>query len=868
MKVLLFLYLASIVVASGKHYKLFVLTGQSNSLGTTAGGEADPTSGSDPADQHVKFFWHNVVDAAESLGDSGGVWTSLQDQQGGKYPVSATHWGPEINFARTIYRAGVRDFGIIKASRGGGGNTNWSKSSGGHMYSHVKATVDAATAALVAAGDSFDIVGFLYVQGESDSGAEAGISDGRLDELISNLRADLTKASSMHAVIGGIGAAGGNRNTVREKQADLADRDATIGYFENLDLQGQLYDNLHFDKDAKLTIGKRFAGSFLKAGVVAPDYGKLVFVGDSITQGGLGYPSYRYEVFKHLVDAGAGYTFAGSVTGAYQNNGGSTPSYLGNFFLNSHEGHFGWRAFWENGRVALPSSRRSGNRGEGTVLNWTGQAAQYSLDALGNLVAYPDPGASGSGNTGTTYIPDTVVIMIGINDLAGGGTPAQLRDDMATMIDQYRAANDEVRIFLSHVLYTNQAASLQTNVDVFNALLQPLADSKNAVMATSPVWLIDASTGFDPVAMTHDNVHPNAEGEKYVGFRMAEGLGLSPKEAIAPIFPAMEKLDLDVCFQGNEIFNGTSYINGWTEVTGAATTESLVGSVLNRNHINGAGEWLEGIGSSKDGGATTWNSDNNGDWTFEVEMKFQANPAGFAIWLGTDTHRVIVEVYGDRTQDNGNDVFSVPGNNLDGRFHKWRIVNESGASRYHVWRDGERLTPVDGSGYDGTDSDSRIVLGDRTGGAFGNNYNVEIASVCYDQSGGYLPHGADIDGDGMSDAFEYEFFQSLTEGLPGDDSDDDGQSNLQEYLADTDPLDKESVFTVCGIGEFEGKVRVTVNSASDRRIYGLYQSSDLGVSDPWALIAGPFPGSNGSLSLDDPEVMNERSFYRVSVALP
>ena len=100
------------------HIRLFVLTGQSNSLGTTAGGEADPSPGSDPADDAIKFFWHNVADASTSLGDSGGVFTTLQEQQGGYYADSATHWGPEIGFARTLYRAGVRNFGVIKAARG------------------------------------------------------------------------------------------------------------------------------------------------------------------------------------------------------------------------------------------------------------------------------------------------------------------------------------------------------------------------------------------------------------------------------------------------------------------------------------------------------------------------------------------------------------------------------------------------------------------------------------------------------------------------------------------------------------------------------------------------------------------------------
>ncbi len=143
---ILFLLLLAALPARAAHYKLFVLTGQSNSLGTTNAGEADPTSGTDPADSHIKFFWNNIADPTHPIGDSGGVFTSLQDQQGGYYAGSATHWGPEINFGRTLYRAGVRDFGIIKASRGGGGNSFWLKSATDHhMYTHVVDTVTTAT---------------------------------------------------------------------------------------------------------------------------------------------------------------------------------------------------------------------------------------------------------------------------------------------------------------------------------------------------------------------------------------------------------------------------------------------------------------------------------------------------------------------------------------------------------------------------------------------------------------------------------------------------------------------------------------------------------------------------------------------------
>lgn len=203
--------------AMADHVRLFVLTGQSNSLGTTAAGEADVSPGSDPADAHVRFFWHNRADAVTSLGDSGGVFVPLQAQQGGYYSGSATHWGPEIAFGRTLYRAGVRNFGIIKASRGGGGNTLWSKDDGGHMYSHLVSTVQAATDALVADGHTFEIAGLLYVQGESDGAAEADIAGQRFKKFVENLRSDLPEAAGMRAVIGGIAAAGGTRDTVRAR---------------------------------------------------------------------------------------------------------------------------------------------------------------------------------------------------------------------------------------------------------------------------------------------------------------------------------------------------------------------------------------------------------------------------------------------------------------------------------------------------------------------------------------------------------------------------------------------------------------------------------------------------------------------------
>ncbi|SHK20106.1 protein of unknown function [Rubritalea squalenifaciens DSM 18772] len=850
--------------ALAEHYKLFVLTGQSNSLGVTNFGEADPTSGSDPADDHVKFYWHNVASATTSLGDSGGVFTSLQDQQGGYYPGSATHWGPEIEFSRTLYRAGVRNFGIIKASRGGGGNTLWSKSAGGHMYSHVVDTVTAATTTLTSNGDTFEIVGLLYVQGESNTSTEASIADTRFTELITSLRSDLPNATNMYGVIGGITAAGSSRDTTRAKHASLAAGDATISYIDNLDLElGG--DNLHLTKAAKIRSGERFAQEFFAQNIVSRWYGKLAFIGDSITQGGAGHSSYRYQIFKNLAEksvpknATTGYQFVGSVTGAYQNNPGSTADHNGQSFDNIHDGHWGWRAFWENARVPLPSGRyNTNNLGQGTLLNWTGQSLTFETSDAPTTKAY----------TGTTYTPDTASILIGINDLAGGSSPTQVRDDISLMIDQLQAANPNVSIFLNHVLHTNQAASLQTNVDTTNGLLQALADSKTT--ATSSVWVCDPSTGFDPVTMTHDNVHPNLTGEIYVAARIAARLGLTetPENEAADNSPPHEEKDCSTFsnkYEGNEIYDGSNYINSWTEVTPADTAESLVGdgTDLRRDHTGyTGGAWLEGTN-------TGWSANNDSNWTLEIRMKVTSAANGIALWLGTGNDIAMPVIYDDRTTSFST-RYDVAHTNNDGAYHTFRVANDANNNVYHLWRDGVRLTPVAGVSYDSTSNDERLIIGDTTSGSLGDNYNVDIDYICYDQTGAYLPIHADTDGDGISDSWEYQYYGDILSADASADEDKDDKTTLQEFLANTDPMDNSSrlhpdTFSWDQSGNFSTSVY-----SSSIRLYSLYTSTDLGKSDPWTLVDGPKQGNDTFLILQDTTSGNSATqrFYRIEASLP
>lgn len=778
------------------HYKVFVLTGQSNSLGTTNGTETDTSPGADAADSRVRFFWHNVADATTSIGNSNGTFTTLQAQQGAYYAGSATHWGPEIGFARTLVRAGVENLAIIKASRGGGGNTHWSKTAGGHMYAHIVSTVQAAASAFNATGDTFEIAGLLYLQGESDSTAEASLAGSRLAELVDNLRTDLPNASTMRCVIGGIAAAGTTRDTVRTNQSAAAASSTIIDDFSNLDLQSQVTDGLHFNRSAKLRIGSRFALSFLSNGTLARRYGKLTFIGDSITQGGNGdRPSYRYQVFKRLASAGVpvnpaiGYKFTGSVTGPQTTPVLTTPDVNGQSFENIHDGHYGWRASWINGRIRLPADRRSNNRGEGTLLNWTGQASPqtYAISNPDSTVPYPDPAASTTGNTGTIYQPDTAVIMAGINDLADDNNSApQLITDTGTLIDQLRAANPSVRIFVNQLLHTNQTTAMRNAVDSFNSQLPALALAKNAASTTSPVWIIDANLGFNPVTMTYDNIHPNATGETQVGDRIAAALGVieEPTAAAASPPPSIEgnSSSFNSRFEGNEIWNGSAFVNGWTEAGGALTKSLPATTDLRIVHPSTNGRWLEGTNAG-------WSPIASGSWTLETRILCTANANGFALWLGTGTRRIIVEFHGNRIQDHadGGQTFIVPSNNLDGIPHILRIVHDAPNARYHVFRDGVRLSPIDGTPYDQTATDSRLILGDYTSGTFGNLFDVTIDHVRFTNSA-LIPPGTDADADGMPDAWEYQYFGTLTGASASGNPDDDAYTNLQEHQNGTNPI--------------------------------------------------------------------------------
>ena len=264
---------------------VYILTGQSNALGTTfdeGATAAEYGPGTDPADANTQFFWSNV-DAVNTAyppllyGDSAGVITTLQMQQGFNHPLEydPTFWGPEFGFARTLATVGQSNILIIKAARGGGGNTWWDKAAfdanpnSGHMWGAVRDSVDTALTAAQNAGYQLQVRGLLYEQGESNSAAEAAIADVRLSNLAANLKQYINTnygnaAGNMQTVAAEISnsTAASTAITTTNLQRSLANSRRDVAFVQTHD-QPLKSDNLHFGGDAKLAIGRRFADAFL-----------------------------------------------------------------------------------------------------------------------------------------------------------------------------------------------------------------------------------------------------------------------------------------------------------------------------------------------------------------------------------------------------------------------------------------------------------------------------------------------------------------------------------------------------------------------------------------------------------------------------
>lgn len=266
--------------------QVYVLTGQSNSLGTTGLEGTTPAEfgpGAHPADARAEFFWSNVTSTNAAYppalyGDSGSAIDSMRMQQGDG-GANPTFWGPEHGLARRLWESDPDGDPVlvIKVSRGGGGNTFWHRpayeqnSGSGHMWGHLRDTVDTALDTLSMGGRDFQVQGLLYLQGESNDAAEALVAGIRLESLASDLRLHMESrhpgtTSQMRVIVGEIAAStsSSTRQLTTLRQMEFAAQTPFVAFVRTADLPLKA-DNIHFGRDSKLAIGHRFADALMGA---------------------------------------------------------------------------------------------------------------------------------------------------------------------------------------------------------------------------------------------------------------------------------------------------------------------------------------------------------------------------------------------------------------------------------------------------------------------------------------------------------------------------------------------------------------------------------------------------------------------------
>jgi hypothetical protein len=128
--------------------------------------------------------------------------------------------------------------------------------------------------------------------------------------------------------------------------------------------------------------------------------------------------------------------------------------------------------------------------------------------------------------------------------------------------------------------------------------------------------------------------------------------------------------------------------------------------------------------------------------------------------------------------------------------------------------------------------------------------------------------GADTDGDGMADAWERDYFGGLAAGA-GADPDNDGFSNLQEYLAGTNPNDTDDKLLITSESFSSGGTAATLAWRSSlTRNYTIEKTLDLSASGWFDSGLGLIVPDGASTTRNFGDTNAAARFYRVRAFRP
>ena len=146
-------------------------------------------------------------------------------------------------------------------------------------------------------------------------------------------------------------------------------------------------------------------------------------------------------------------------------------------------------------------------------------------------------------------------------------------------------------------------------------------------------------------------------------------------------------------------------------------------------------------------------------------------------------------------------------------------------------------------------------------------YQTPFLQVKFSHAGGQtqLAFGPDSVGDGISDSWRLAYFGSTATNASSCadcDPDGDGMSNLQEYLAGTNPLDANSALRIVHL---DGGAQMVVWTSVPGKTYQVLATT--GLPGPFATVGGPITAAGRTATFTDTAAASTNKFYRV-VALP
>lgn len=291
----------------------------------------------------------------------------------------------------------------------------------------------------------------------------------------------------------------------------------------------------------------------------ATSIGRVTFIGDSITEG-ICDQTWRYQLFKNLVDNGIEFEIAGLREGYASDNLPVNPEteYGGVKFENSHLGKASGRTYGliNNGTttdsVSGVAGVTSGNHAYGYTI---ADAAALNSNTYIMLMGTNDLLSDTTGSAGTTAYAAVMQNLLGGEVRYEGDaytwTAGSDTSNMGTLLDTLKMAEANDTVYLMTVPTWNadngthgNHDTTRTAVEQYNGLLKQWVDTYNANHTGANVQLVDINDGLVDVTTgkfqgvdsffkqgNRDGIHPNEQGSLIIASNLAHGMGLAGRTA-------------------------------------------------------------------------------------------------------------------------------------------------------------------------------------------------------------------------------------------------------------------------------------------------------------------------------------------------